>query len=910
MAWGRTALTTIVSVLILLSSLLFLDVNADSFPGTNGKIAFLSTRDGNDEIYTMNADGTGQIRLTNNAASDGDPNWSADGTKIVFASARDGNFEIYTMNADGTGQTNISNSPFSDQFPSWSPDGTKIAFRSNRDGNLEIYTMNADGTGQSRLTNNAATDSQPNWGTSGSQNTPASLTIVKNATRSDGAFDSGVFDFTVTNSTDTTTTSLFATTTTNGMITIPIVPDTYTITESGIPSDWTLTSSNCSINGVSQGLTSELTFSSGDFINCIFNNTKTIILPPPTIKITKNATNADGAFSFTIFNATNPSNSTTVNIPNTAINNMTVPLTVIPGNYSVTETVPAGWTLDASDCEKNSISLGTTLNFNVTLGDSVECIFINTKILAKIQGFKFNDTNQNGIQDGIEGSVEDIEILLFKLTPPDVIGVLIQNVSTAFDGTYNFTNLNPGSYRVAENTPQGTVQTFPANGQPHFIDILGTETITNINFGNNGTLPGEIRGMKFNDTNRNGIQDLGENGIPNIQFSIFPNYQTTFTDSNGNYKFKNLSPGTYSVYEQSLTNTVFTTPRTQTVVVEFNQIIQNVDFGDTKTIPLPSDMAIPSEQGETSNGTPLHLPFRDLVIQKTITACTPVGAPLVTLTFSDGSVRTNTMSNISGNLWETTFTRPFPNGVAQMRVDIDCPPDTANYPTNPANISGEDVFQIGDIVFYDPSGRVLDACNGKPLEGATTTLLKEFPPTSGNFIIPATADHLPVDNPQITDADGSYGWDVTPGLYKVTASKVGFVTIESPDLDIPPPVTGLDIVLPRVDGCPVFPAEGQRSDVNNFLTYSNPIQTTNSLPTGTTETTIVINYGPTTDAGTFKATLNRIDITSIFNPSPNTSEIVTIQLDEGRNTLNFLIDGLRTDGKTATDKDRLVFIVG
>ena len=65
------------------------------------------------------------------------------------------------MNADGTGQTRITNNTASDVQPAWSPDGTKIAFASNRDGNFEIYTMNADGTGQTRLTNNAAIDITP-----------------------------------------------------------------------------------------------------------------------------------------------------------------------------------------------------------------------------------------------------------------------------------------------------------------------------------------------------------------------------------------------------------------------------------------------------------------------------------------------------------------------------------------------------------------------------------------------------------------------------------------------------------------------------------------------------------------------------------------------------------------------------
>jgi Tol biopolymer transport system component len=141
-----------------------------AFLGANGRIAFTSDRDGNREIYVMNADGTGQTRLTNDPASDSDPAWSPDGTKIAFVSSRDaGDFEIYKMNADGTGQTRLTNEQFLDADPAWSPDGTKIAFTSRRDGSNQIYLMNADGTSPLRLTNNGASEGFPAWSPDGSK---------------------------------------------------------------------------------------------------------------------------------------------------------------------------------------------------------------------------------------------------------------------------------------------------------------------------------------------------------------------------------------------------------------------------------------------------------------------------------------------------------------------------------------------------------------------------------------------------------------------------------------------------------------------------------------------------------------------------------------------------------------------
>jgi Tol biopolymer transport system component len=86
-----------------------------------------------------------------------------DGTKIAFQSDRDGNFEIYVMDADGSDPVNLTNNPAYDAQPAWSPDGTRIAFHSYRDGNYEIYVMGADGSNPVRLTDNPEGDGYPAW---------------------------------------------------------------------------------------------------------------------------------------------------------------------------------------------------------------------------------------------------------------------------------------------------------------------------------------------------------------------------------------------------------------------------------------------------------------------------------------------------------------------------------------------------------------------------------------------------------------------------------------------------------------------------------------------------------------------------------------------------------------------------
>ncbi|MDE2975772.1 MAG: DPP IV N-terminal domain-containing protein [Gemmatimonadota bacterium] len=150
------------------------------------KIAFYSYRDGNSEIYVMDADGGNQTRLTYNDAGDRDPAWSPDGTKIAFASNRDDSWEIYVMDADGGNRTRLTNDTFLDLGPEWSPDGTRIAFSSSRYPIIRnIYVMDADGSNQTRLPSDNLDDS-PAWSPDG--------TKIAFVSRTDPFFDIHVMD--------------------------------------------------------------------------------------------------------------------------------------------------------------------------------------------------------------------------------------------------------------------------------------------------------------------------------------------------------------------------------------------------------------------------------------------------------------------------------------------------------------------------------------------------------------------------------------------------------------------------------------------------------------------------------------------------------------------------------------------
>jgi Tol biopolymer transport system component len=169
------------------------------------------------EIYTVEADGSGEVQLTNNDYEDWAAVWTPDKSQILFHSNRDGYFAIYTMNRDGSDVHRISPEGRHAQFPSvspdgrsvafemymgvgdewdifimslngcgrmsqatfsagheggaaFSPDGTQLAYHSTENGYYDIYVLNLNGTGTNRLTFYPETmDVWPQWSANGKQ---------------------------------------------------------------------------------------------------------------------------------------------------------------------------------------------------------------------------------------------------------------------------------------------------------------------------------------------------------------------------------------------------------------------------------------------------------------------------------------------------------------------------------------------------------------------------------------------------------------------------------------------------------------------------------------------------------------------------------------------------------------------
>lgn len=140
--------------------------------GSPGKIVFSSDRGANSiDLWVVNADGKGLLRLTRRTGSDFVPKWSPRGDRVVFHAygPPTANGEIYVIGANGRGLRRLTNNRVEDVYPTWSPDGRKILFVSHprARGKSDLFVMRSDGTGRRRLRRTNACEGTPDWSPDG-----------------------------------------------------------------------------------------------------------------------------------------------------------------------------------------------------------------------------------------------------------------------------------------------------------------------------------------------------------------------------------------------------------------------------------------------------------------------------------------------------------------------------------------------------------------------------------------------------------------------------------------------------------------------------------------------------------------------------------------------------------------------
>ena len=170
---------------------------------------------------------------------------------------------------------------------------------------------------------------------------------------------------------------------------------------------------------------------------------------------------------------------------------------------------------------------------------------------------------------------------------------IITTTTTDDNGNYNFTNLTADNYTVGEVIQTSWTQTAPQPVPPgtYIVNLTAGENVVGKDFGNFQL--GTISGQKFNDVNGNGVKDAGDNGLASWTINLTDsngNTKTVITDASGNYKFDNLTTGTYTIGEVMPSGWIQTAPAVSvtgsaTHIVTISTSGQNVpyqDFGNFK----------------------------------------------------------------------------------------------------------------------------------------------------------------------------------------------------------------------------------------------------------------------------------------------------------------------------------------
>jgi serine-aspartate repeat-containing protein C/D/E len=251
---------------------------------------------------------------------------------------------------------------------------------------------------------------------------------------------------------------------------------------------------------------------------------------------------------------------------------------LVPGNYTVREVVPAGFSPSTSAVVPLTLN---TQDANVT--------FANTPN-SNITGCKFEDFNVNGYRDGNEPAISGVTVYLDTNNNGALDTGEASTTSNQF-GTFAFNNLAPGTYNLREVVPPGFFQTT----QPLNIVLGPNQTFTCALIGDSRRY--NLPVPKFRDDNRNGLQDAGEPPLANIPFTLDLNRNGRYdagteplvrSDANGIALFPNLLPGNYSVLEvfDASVNNPFPIPTGPNPV--------NFNVPGPATVPTPVPTPVPT----------------------------------------------------------------------------------------------------------------------------------------------------------------------------------------------------------------------------------------------------------------------------------------------------------------------------
>lgn len=254
-----------------------------------------------------------------------------------------------------------------------------------------------------------------------------------------------------------------------------------------------------------------------------------------------------------------------------------------PGSYAVRFMAPSGYALTAADIggndAKDSDANGTGVTPTVTLksGDTNTSLDAGLLQLRSIGDFAWIDADADGIQDGDEVGLAGVSVTLTNLGTNGVPGggddTVVGTKVTGTNGDYLFSGLLPGAYALQFSAPTGYVTSPAVQGsdrdEDSNINTAGQTGVVTLSASDDLSIDAgffkkaSLGDRVWKDLNGNGVQDSGEWGLHGVTVRLLdeagvPTGRTTVTDSNGNYLFDNLMPGSYAISVVAPSGLVFT----------------------------------------------------------------------------------------------------------------------------------------------------------------------------------------------------------------------------------------------------------------------------------------------------------------------------------------------------------------
>lgn len=394
---------------------------------------------------------------------------------------------------------------------------------------------------------------------------------------------------------------------------------------------------------------------------------------------------------------------------------------VVPGSYTVRETDPNGFISTTNNGVAVSMTSGgaDTANF----GDQQVGI---------LSGTVFNDINGNGVQDKTEHGIGGVTIDII-----DAGGNVVQSLTTASDGTYLAGGIAVGEYTVRETDPGGYVSTTDNE-----VSVNMTPDAPAVaNFGDNRI--GAVTGSVFNDTNGNGIQDPGENGIGGVTVELVDEngnvVETETTSGDGSYGFIDVTAGDYTVREVDPDGYISTSPNEVELTVDAGSS-NTANFGDQQT-GVVSGVVF-----NDINGDGIRNPGENGINGVVVQLIDDEGNVVQTVTDENGNYGFTGVSTGSYTIVEIDPAGFISSTENTILADI-APGGSAT-----GNFGDQKVGTISGVVFNDVNGDGIQNVNEHGIGGVQVILVDD----EGNIV------------QKLTAGDGSYIFtNVTPGSYTV-----------------------------------------------------------------------------------------------------------------------------------------------